>query len=99
MKASKAHSSGNDFAWELNFVFLIFDFFLRETGREGERGEKHQCEMFQLIGCLPYAPQPATEPTTQTHALTRNRTGNLSVCGTMPSPLSPTSRGWEASFY
>ena len=40
-----------------------------------------------------YAPQPGTKPATQACALTRDWTGDLSLCGTMPSPLSHTAQG------
>ena len=44
------------------------------------------------INWLPLTrPQPKTEPTTQ--ALTGNQTSNLSVCRTMPNPLSHFSQG------
>ena len=46
------------------------------------------------IGWLPLARlQLGTWPATQAHALTGNRTGKLSVCGTMPIPLSHTNQG------
>ena len=45
-----------------------------------------------MIGCLSHAPQSGTRPTTQVCDLTRNRTGNLLVCGTTPNQLSYASR-------
>ena len=57
-------------------------------GREGEReGEKYE------ISRLSYTPQPGTEPATQACALTRNWTGDLSLCRTMPNHLSHTCQG------
>ena len=44
-------------------------------------------------------PQLGAWPTTQACALTRNRTSNLSVCRTMPNPLSHTSQGGLFYFY
>ena len=44
------------------------------------------------IGCLSPRPQLGTRPTPQACALTENRTCDLSVCGTMPNPLSPPVR-------
>ena len=65
--------------------------------REGEsEGEKHQCQRETWIHCLSYMPQPQTKRTTQACALTRNRTGDLSLCRMMPKELSHTSWGTEA---
>ena len=67
---------------ELNFVCFLKDFYvfiLREWEREGERvGEKHG-STDSPMAC------PGTKPTTQACALTGNRTGDLSLCGTMPT--------------
>ena len=45
--------------------------------------------------CLLHASQPETKPTTLASALTRNRTSNISVCGTTPNQLSHTGEGCE----
>ena len=37
--------------------------------------------------------QTGTWPATQACALTKNQTGDLSVCGTVSNPLSHTSQG------
>ena len=67
-------------------ILLIF----RERGWERERkGEKHQSERETLIGCLLHVSRQAT----QASALTRNGTGNLSVCRMMPNQLSHTAQG------
>ena len=61
-----------------------------------ERGEgREETWMFERKSrWLPLAhPKLGTWPATQACALTRNRTGDLSVCGTMPNPLSHTSQG------
>ena len=80
------------FYWSTSF------FFLRERGRKGE-GEKHKFESEASIGCLSYTPHPRTKPTIQACALTRNWTGNLSVHGTMPNPLSHTGQGSAKALY
>ena len=73
--------------------FLKKIFIFRVWGREGEReGKKYRCERETLIGCLSCAPKPETWPRTQACALARNRTGDLSLCGMTPNPLSHT--GW-----
>ena len=61
----------------LSFLWFYL-FIFREKGREGETS----------ISFLLH-----TEPTTQTCALTRNRTGDLLFCRTMPNQLSHTSQG------
>ena len=66
------------------FVQILFIF--RERGREGERERNTE-------RLPPAHPQPGTWPTTQAYTLTRNRTCDLSVGGTMPSPLSHTTQG------
>ena len=72
------------------FLFLIF----RERRREGKReGEKHQCKIETSIGCVLYVSWLGAELTTQACALTRNRTGDLSLCGTTTNQLSHTSKG------
>ena len=44
-----------------------------------------------MIGCLSYG--PGTKHTTQTFALTGNRTADLLLCGMMPNPLSHMGQG------
>ena len=70
------------FTYFKDFIYLFLE---RGEGREG----KHQCK----INIDQLLPQPGTEPATQACALTRNPTGNLSLCETMPSRLSHTSQG------
>ena len=66
-------------------IFLDFIYLFSEGGAKGgqREGEKHQCVRETLISCLSYAPQPGHGPTTQACALTRNRTSDLSLCGTI----------------
>ena len=56
------------------------------------RRETSMCKRNMHLLPLP-CPQLRTWPTTQACALTGNRTSNLSLCGTMPSPLNHTSQG------
>ena len=66
--------------------------FFRERGREGEKKrninvqDKHQ-------SVTSHMPQLGTWPVTQACTLTRNWTGNLSVCRPELNPLSHTSQG------
>ena len=73
-----------DFKFKKFYIYFVFDFW--ERVREGEREGKKTS-----IGCFPYAPQ-GTKPDWAC-ALTRNRTGDLSVHGMMPNWLSHTSQG------
>ena len=69
-------------------------FIFRGKGKEGEReGEKHWCERDSSVSCLSYAPQLGTEHPIQASALTRNQTGDLSLCRMMPNQLVHTSHG------
>ena len=68
------------------FKDFIYLFLERDEGMEKER-EKN-IDRIPLVG-----PHMGTWLTTQACALTRNRTGSLSVCSTMPNPLSHTSQG------
>ena len=68
----------------LKKIIFIFDF--SERGREGEEGQKHQCERETSIGM-------GTKPETKACAPTGNWAGDLSVCGTIPSQLSHTDQG------
>ena len=77
-------------------IFLIFYLFIfRERGSEGERkGEKHQCVVAF------HAPPTGgpTSPTTQTCALTWNRTSGPLVHRPVLNPLSHTSQDWFKMF-
>ena len=65
-------------------------------GREGEReGKKHQCVRDTLIDCLFECTPTGTGPETQACALTRNQTGNLSLCRMTPNRLSHIRQGWS----
>ena len=63
----------------------FFYFLLLETG-EGREKERER----KIDWLPPTHPQPGTRLAC---ALTRYRTGNLSVCGMMPNPLSHTCQG------
>ena len=75
-----------------------FTFILKESVYVFlERGEGREKERERNISWLPLAhPQPGTWAATQARALTRNRTPDLSVSGTTPSPLSHTSQGFTS---
>ena len=87
------------------WTFYLFIF--RERRTEGEReGANNQCERGTPINCLLDMPWPGIEPATPVCTLTRNRTGDLSLCRTMPNQLSHTSQGplaflfvWEALYF
>ena len=77
----------------IHFFLILFIYIFRERGRKGEReGKKHQRERKTLISCLSYIPWLGNKPTTQACALTKNRTGNLSLCRTIPNQLSHVSQ-------
>ena len=73
------------------FHLFIFRERVREGGREGE---KRRCERETSVLCFLHMPRLWTHPTTQACALSRNQTGNLSLCRTMPNQLSHTTQGW-----
>ena len=75
---TEPHQSGIFF---LSFFRFIY-FFL-------ERGVNIQCERETPKGSLPHTLLSGTKPATQACALTRNRTSNVSFCGTMPNRDSP----------
>ena len=101
MTCPRAHSlipapSQVHFFYHLSIYFLkdFHVFIIRGRVREGEReGRKHQCQRETSTACLPYAPWQGTEPVTQLCALTRNRTGDLLPCRTVPNQLSHTGQG------
>ena len=73
------------------FQDFIYLFLERGKGREKERERN--------IDRLPLAcSQLGAWPKTQTCALTRNRTKDLSFCGMTPNPLSHTGQGPTGSF-
>ena len=69
------------------FLKILFIDF-REGGR---KGRKYRCEKhWSDASCMCSV---RTEPTTQACALTRNGTGSLPLCRTMPDQLSHTGQG------
>ena len=68
-------------------------YLLLERVKEEREGVKHQCVRETSIGCLLYAPQLGTWPTTWACALTWTKTSNLSLCGVVLDPLSHTGQG------
>ena len=83
----------------LLFLFIyLFIFILERGGGGGRKRERKTLTWETSIGCLPNTPWPGTKPATQACALTRNRTGDLSVCRMMPNQLSHTGQGHFISF-
>ena len=82
----------------LRFYLFIFRESGKEWDRAGEKGrETSMCK--RNINQLPFPrSQQETWPTTQECAWTRNQTGDLLVCWTMPNPLSHTSQGKNFNF-
>ena len=71
-----------------HFIYLFLDW-----------GEWREKERERSIGCLLNTPNwDSSWPATQACALSGNRTQDLSVCGTMPSPLSHISQGCNCNF-
>ena len=70
-------------------LFLFFLLFLRE-GKGGRRRGRETSMCERDMDQLPLArPQPGTKPATQAHALTRNQTSELSLCGMKPIWTTP----------
>ena len=87
-----------DFLKDSIYLFTYF----REKGREGERERNIDVREKHQFGYLSYTPQLGAESTTQgielECALTRNRTGNFSLCRMMPNQLNRTSQGCACGF-
>ena len=80
------------------YLNILFIYFSRERGREGDREEeKHQCVREKQLPLT--RPQPGTWPATQACALTGNRTGNLLVHRLALNPLSHMSQGSKIFLY
>ena len=77
----------------LFFLKILFIYFEREEKRGRNRGrETSMCE--RSIDPLPLTCTPIGDWTCNPPcALTRDRTCDLSLCGTMPNPLSHTGQG------
>ena len=90
--------------WSI-FIFLRFYLFILERRKERRQGEKHPCARDTSMGeryihGLPLACLLlGTWPTTQTCALTGNRTSNPSVHRLALNPLSHTSQGALGLFW
>ena len=87
----------------LNLFFLTIYLFLKILfileRKDGRKREKHQCVRDTLLCCLLHTPNwgPGLQPR-QACALTRNRTGDLSVRRPARNALSHTSQGWICSW-
>ena len=75
------------------YLFIFF----RDREREGERERSIDVrEKYRSVAshmCPNIHTWPGTEPATQACALTRNQTGDLLLCGTMPNLLNYTGQG------
>ena len=81
------------FGWFFFFFFEDFTYLFLGRGEGRKRGrETLMCER-NIDGLPSHVPQPGTWLATQACILTRNQTGDLSVCGAMPNPMSHTSQG------
>ena len=69
------------------YIFPIYLFFKRVGKAEKKRGRERS------VGCHSHVPQPGDKCTTQTCALTGNRTSDLSIFGTIPKRQSYTRQG------
>ena len=70
------------------FYLFIFRKGGREKEREGNIDAERNIDQLPLTHTL-----LGTEPAAQSRALTRNRTGDLLVCGVTPNQLSHTGQG------
>ena len=71
---------------------IFIDLFL-------EIGEGRETERERNSSCLSHAPQPETWPETQARDLSRNQTGDLSLCEMMPNQLGHTSQGSSRYYF
>ena len=71
--------------WSLVLQEFGVKCFFIDSRKRGREGEKHRCERETPNSCLLPTPLPGTKPATQACALTRNWTGNLSVCRMTPT--------------
>ena len=88
-----------------NSIFIYFSkaalfnlniYLFRGEGRK--RGRETPRETETSIDCVSYILQLGTKPATHASVLTRNQTGNLLLCRTMPNQLSHISPG-EFQFF
>ena len=76
------------------FKYFMYIFILQKGKRWKKRRETLTC--MRNINWLPLTHAPTrTRPATQSRALTRNRTGDLSVCGLTLKQLSHASQGYS----
>ena len=86
----------------IDFYFLLFlkifylFIFREKEGEGGGEGEKHRGEREASAGCLPSVPGRETNSTPQACVLTRNQTGDLSICRKLPGPLGHSA--WSLVF-
>ena len=77
----------------LSFLFYFIYLFLEKgEGREKERERKIYVRQKHQLA-VSHIPRPGIKPATWACALTRNQTGDLSLCRMTPSHLSHTSQG------
>ena len=77
---------------ERTHLFIYFKDFIYLLEGKGEK-ERETLVQELSIGCLLHVPIWGSGQKTQALALTGNRTGDLSVCRPVLSPLSHTSQG------
>ena len=75
--------NSNAWVFQLLFKKILYIYLFLERGEGRKRGRE------TLIGCFSYS----SEPTTQAHALTGDRTGDLLLCGMIPNQQSHASQG------
>ena len=75
------------------YLFLNNLYLFLERGEGREKGGRETS-----FGCLSCASWPGTKPATQACAPMGNRTHDLSLWGTMPSPRSHTGQGYQPGF-
>ena len=77
------------FVFTFKYFIYLFIYLFLERGEGREEEKERNVDVREKHGSVASRTHPAgTEPAPQANALTGNQTGDLSLCGTTPNPLS-----------